>query len=176
MLDLEIKKQRNCTLSLVASHRRRTKADRTLRGFHMKQSRNLGKRKNRVMTVFCRRKKRIKCRTEKIDDSLRELLCFVWKLSLERKSGDCFYVNKREKFVFSSTCAIICSSNNERMPISFSIIILHRIAWYFLNSSNCISDFSLPDIIKISRFPFTVFFSNRITVKLSSFCNTSKNT
>lgn len=176
MLGLEIKKQRNCTLSLVASHRRRTKADRTLRGFHMKQSRSLGKRKNRVMTVFCRRKKRIKCRTEKIDDSLREFLCFLWELPLERKSGDCFYVNRGEKFVFSSTCAIICSSNNERMPISFSIIILHRSAWYFLNSSSCIFDFSLPDIIKISRFPFTVFFSNRITVKLSSFCNTSKKT
>lgn len=86
MLDLEIKKQRNCTLSLVASHRRRTKADRTLRGFHMKQSRILGKRKNRVMTVFCRRKKRIKCRTEKIDDSLRELL-FRLEVVIRKKVG-----------------------------------------------------------------------------------------
>ena len=56
---------------------------------------------------------------------------------------------------------------------SLSYIVAHGI---FFNSSNCIFDFSLPDIIKISRFPFSVFFSNRITVKLGPFGDTSKQT
>lgn len=79
----------------------------------MKRPRSLGKRKKGTMTVHWRRKKRIKRKTEKINDSLMELY-----LSRVRKSGDCFHVDEREKFVFSSVCVINDLRNNERIPIS----------------------------------------------------------